>query len=132
MKYSKYASTTPAFSTKQILKKRYAESLSFQLPSIFKERNTKHCQNTVCQLVTIRPAVAPNVVAAWRSGGLPALATSHLTCCFSSTFQRGTPAIVPNRSLWAVAAFPLHFSIIGIFPVKFQCLFWRVSKPEAK
>jgi len=22
------------------------------------------------------------VVAAWRSGGLPALATSHLTCCF--------------------------------------------------
>jgi len=27
------------------------------------------------------PQMADNVVAAWRSGGLPTLATSHVTCC---------------------------------------------------
>jgi hypothetical protein len=36
----RYASTTPAFPTKQIPKKRCAESLSHQLPCIFKERKT--------------------------------------------------------------------------------------------
>jgi hypothetical protein len=76
LKYSKYASTTPAFPTPEILKKRCAESLSHQLPYIFKERNTKHYQYTVYQLITFLPVVATNVVAACRS------------CCFPTLYQR--------------------------------------------
>ena len=37
-------------------------------------------------------------VRAWRRRGLHTFATSHITCYFAGTFQRGNAPIAPNPS----------------------------------
>jgi|GEM_PF-4144247 len=73
---------------------------------------------------------------AQRGGGLAqwrATNTCHepLNLLFCSTFQRATPAIAPNRSLHAVAAFPRNCPTKPFFPVESEWTCRSVRQPQA-